>query len=101
MEILVEYFGPYSPTAKGFRTIGGPNELFNSLTYSLRGRFRRTQPQHHAPRKGWVHHRCLAGYRDRLGRNHGRVAAEGDSSLPDTQVPRPSSLALDGAPLSP
>ena len=35
IEILVEYFGPYSPTVKGFRTSGGPNKLFNDLAYFL------------------------------------------------------------------
>ena len=28
---LTEFFSPYSHTAKGFRTLGGPNELFDAF----------------------------------------------------------------------
>ena len=32
---LTEIFGPYSHIAKGFRTLGGPNELFGTVAYIL------------------------------------------------------------------
>ena len=32
---LIEFVGPYSTTANGLRTLGGPNTLFGSVAYFL------------------------------------------------------------------
>ena len=32
---LAKYFGPYSPTAKGIRTLRSPNTLFSGFAYFL------------------------------------------------------------------